>query len=130
VPGLSVLPFVGRDEGEESVPEPEAETAAVYASSSPQARELGAEQVASGARGREEQVRVAATIVEFHEMARGGYMFELDNGQVWRQLDASRSRLRLREDDDMGVEIWPSGFGGYRMKVADKRGVVIVERVD
>ncbi len=38
---------------------------------------------------------ITATVIEFAKTARGKAIFILDNGQIWRQLDADGTELAL-----------------------------------
>lgn len=131
------IPFVSRGGQDET----DAEVAAAEPPSAAQpeidSNELGAEQVAARnntlvASRNEEAQRdaITARIVSFETQHRGRFVFELDNGQVWRQTEVPDMEFRLRDDDAMDVEIWRSGFGGYRMRVADRRQILKVERLE
>ena len=136
---LPRVPFIGggdSDGGEDATAVAAAPPAAA-APASVGGNELGSEQVALRdgaafervAQPREDDT-VLAEIVAFERLRRGRLQVELDNGQTWRQTDIEAVSLRLREGDPMNVEIWRSGFGGYRMRVADKRPVLKVERLE
>jgi hypothetical protein len=135
------IPFIGRDRDEEPDAAPTAVAAApplpAATPSAPPAgvEGFGAEQVAARAGTRdlnprdEEDEILRAKIVDFEELHRGRLVVALDNGQIWRQLDVDSRTVRLRAEESYDVEIWRSGFGGYRMRVADNARVMSVERL-
>lgn len=94
---------------------------------------LGSEQVAvregKSAGGDDAERRYHANVVRFRERVPGQMVFELDNGQVWKQTSADSQRLRLREGEALAVELWSTWSGGYRMLLPDRRQTVRVERV-
>lgn len=105
------------------------------ASDSPAAQELGAEQVAAltgerDAQEQEERQRVHATVVAFRERVPGQLMFELDNGQIWRQTDGDTQRLRLSRGATPEVEMWATRLGGYRMHFLEMDRVLMVQRME
>ena len=75
-----------------------------------------------------EEQRALATVVEFEEHVPGIWQFELDNGQLWRQLSGDPAKIHPTGDDEP-VEMWKSWAGGYRMRLMDQERVVTVERV-
>ncbi|MGD2133526.1 MAG: hypothetical protein PVI23_12095 [Maricaulaceae bacterium] len=95
---------------------------------------LGAEQVVArmppAQRPPEEEVQPETAHIVAHDIH--GYdqlEVTLDNGQVWRQLQGDRTRVRLRGDDPIAVTITPSRFGGYRMHISEPRREIQVERI-
>ncbi|MCG8441458.1 MAG: hypothetical protein MI723_06580 [Caulobacterales bacterium] len=117
------LPSIGFGRGGE-------EPAAVLPSDSPEAAALGADTVpVETGEARPAPTRIAATIVAFKVLAYDELQVELDNGQVWRQLSSDRPRVRLRDGDPMAVELWPSNFGGYRMRLVEQGVRLRVRRV-
>jgi hypothetical protein len=103
--------------------------AAVVASQSEFAAGLGAEQVSGrdDMREAEEAVRVQAAVVSVREWIPGVAQFELDNGQVWRQIGADTQRPRVTRSET--VELYGSWAGGYRMHVPERNQTLQVERV-
>lgn len=129
------VPFFGRDDDEEAGDAPAQVAAAPAAPSATpeEAETFGAEQVAERSdlrdeRRAEEEI-LRAQIVDFQVLHRGRLVVALDNGQMWRQLDVDSRQVRLREGESYPVEIRRSGFGGYRMKVADNDRIMSVERL-
>lgn len=104
---------------------------ALVASESAFAAGLGAEQVTgrSDSRETDEDVRVQASIVNITEWVPGVNQFELDNGQVWRQLGGDTQQVRLGRSDSHAVELFGSWAGGYRMRIPSQRQTVMVERI-
>jgi hypothetical protein len=58
---------------------------------------------------------------------RGGTIFRLENGQVWRQLDQSRYVYRV---DSPVVTISRGAFGSYRLRVEGRNRSVSVRRIE
>ena len=103
---------------------------ALVASESEFARGLGAEQVnARSGSGESEDIRVQAKIVELTKWGPGLNQFELDNGQVWRQLDGDTQQVRLGGSDPRDVELFGSWAGGYRMRIPSQRLTLQVRRI-
>jgi hypothetical protein len=76
------------------------------------------------------QGRQQATIVSFREHVPGIMEFELDNGQVWRQISGDGQDVNLRDGQSVPVEMWTSWAGGYRMRLADNQNLTVrVERI-
>lgn len=133
------IPFIGGDDDEDdedAEAAPTAVAAAPAATPAPVDPEgFGAEQVAARTQTRDNNPRDAeddilrAKIVGFEELHRGRLVIALDNGQIWRQLDVDSRTVRLQSEVSYDVEIWRSGFGGYRMKVADNARIMSVERL-
>lgn len=56
----------------------------------------------------------------------GKTVFELANGQVWRQIDGGTYRVSM---DDPTVVIYPVSFGGWRLRLEEAGPSIGVERV-
>ncbi len=56
----------------------------------------------------------------------GKTVFELDNGQVWRQTSGGTYRV---SEDDPTVVIYPVSFGGWRMRLEDAGPSIGVTRI-
>lgn len=54
---------------------------------------------------------------------------QLENGQIWRQVENVDLPIRLDEDERFEVEITPSGFGGYRMHFPEMNRTISVSRI-
>ncbi len=100
----------------------------------PPVTDMGAEQVAarqSGRAAQESQQRdesLHAAIVAAREPVPGQMVLELDNGQVWRQIDGDARGLHFASGSTP-VEITRSRLGGYRMTLLDQRQMLRVERI-
>lgn len=111
----------------------EAPAPAPAPSAAPPPVEMGAEQVAErqGIRSRAEsssRESVHAAIVSAQEPIPGRMVLELDNGQVWRQLDGDARGLHFASGPAQ-VEITRSRLGGYRMTLLEQRQMLRVERL-
>jgi hypothetical protein len=89
---------------------------------------LGAEQVATN-ETRPETTRVSARVVDSTLVGYRQLQVELDNGQIWRQVQHEEPWDDILNDDPDEVELWPSRFGGYRMLVVNAGLTMNVERV-
>jgi hypothetical protein len=100
--------------------------------SAPAAR-LGEEQVVQQrGEAREAAPRevLAATLTDFRADRRGLLVMQLDNGQIWRQVENVGVPIRLSPGAVIGVEITPSGFGGYRMSFPELGRRIAVSRLE
>jgi hypothetical protein len=132
----------GRATPEQAVPAPPAQVQpparpAPLASATPPSG-LGAEQVAppEPAPGAEREgpprERIAAAVTDHRTDVRGHLVVQLDNGQIWRQVEIDGSPIRLGSGSRPGavaVEITPSGFGGYRMDIPEIGRRIAVSRL-
>ena len=78
----------------------------------------------------QEVTEITASVVEFATNPRGKAVFILDNGQVWRQLDADRTVVR---DPDPGrtmkVTIETGALGSYNLTIEGRKGLIKVSRL-
>jgi hypothetical protein len=78
----------------------------------------------------EELTEIAATVVEFAKTARGRSVFILDNGQVWRQLDADGTDIPYPPSGTtMKVTIETGWLGSYNLTIAGRNGLIKVSRM-
>ncbi len=95
--------------------------------------EMGSEQLptAEKAESEDADVRVSAQVVAFDFVGRDKLRMRLQNGQVWRQIDADRGNFStmLRHKEVFQVELWQTGLGGYRMRILPTNKTVRVQRV-
>lgn len=94
-------------------------------------RGYGAEQL-PGYRNDEatEDLNLSASIVSYSEFTPGQLQFELDNGQVWRQLGGDTQRFPFLGRDPIPVVLSQSWAGGYRMTLLQQDRTVQVQRVE
>lgn len=93
---------------------------------------LGSEQVARRAGVRPtsaEAERLLAMIVASERTHPNRLQVYLEDGQVWRQIQGDTQVVELRRDARLSAEIWPSGLGGYRMRLPSIGRVLKVERI-
>lgn len=80
---------------------------------------------------REERPRerddIGATVTEVSEGPRGNLLFHLENGQVWRQIEARY--VPLPADAPFPVQISRGLFGEYRLRVDGEGRLVRIRRV-
>lgn len=135
LPSISLpsMPFFGGDDDDDATPvQAEERAPAPVASTAPAAQDFGTEQVAV-ARGefeRPAENRMHATIASADANHRGIWTVQLDNGQRWRQTERESIPVRIDMSEPQPVEIWRSGFGGYRMELLALDRTIKVRRED
>lgn len=73
---------------------------------------------------------ITATVVEFAKTARGKAIFILDNGQIWRQLDADGTEVAfLPEGKATKVTIETGFLGSYNLTIEGRNGLIKVSRI-
>jgi hypothetical protein len=73
---------------------------------------------------------ITATVVDFARTVRGAAMFVLDNGQIWRQLDADDTRVREPQPGTpMKVTIEVGFLGSYNLTIDGRNPVIKVFRL-
>ena len=79
----------------------------------------------------EEITGISATVIEFAKTPRNGKaVFILDNGQVWRQLDADIAQVRdPSTDEPMKVRIEIGAIGSYNLMIEGRNGFIKVRRL-
>lgn len=98
----------------------------------PPVAQLGSEQVEAHHRSKAEVATVLrATVVDFDFFGYRRLRVQLDNGQIWRQIDGDRTSVEreLRNETSFDVELWGTGLGGYRMRIAELDRTLRVERL-
>lgn len=80
--------------------------------------------------GPKEITQISASVVEFAKNPRGRAIFILDNGQVWRQLDADGTELPYPPaGSTMKVTIEKGWIGSYNLTIAGRNGLIKVFRM-
>jgi hypothetical protein len=78
----------------------------------------------------EEITQITASVVELAKTARGKALFVLDNGQVWRQLDADGTEVAFPEPGKtLKVTIEIGFLGSYNLNVEGRNGLIKVTRL-
>lgn len=54
---------------------------------------------------------------------------ELENGQVWRQIEGDTQRIRVDLERNQTVDIEESGLGGYKLRLNEIARTIRVERI-
>ncbi len=116
----SLLPF-GGDGDEEASPSPTTASSA--------ADSFGAERLRTQEKAEAQREVLTARVVSFEEAPLQRLRVELDNGQVWEQREADPPWRVEQYGAPEVVEIFPSRFGGYRMRLEGKNLTLSVERV-
>lgn len=117
---LPRLPFTGQSDEAEPV-------AAMTASREPES--YGAERLEARDDERSRPEPLMARVVGFEEVFYQRLRVELDNGQVWEQRENAPPWREEQYGAPEEVEIVPSRFGGYRMRLVGKNLTLGVERV-
>ena len=91
--------------------------------------ELGSEQVAPKRKVEETIERRVFSVASIEIAHPNKIRFFLENGQVWQQLQGDEQRLRLSKNSLSTVEIWQSKFGGYKLRIPDRRRTLRVRRI-
>jgi hypothetical protein len=80
--------------------------------------------------GPEEITEITAIVLELAKTARGRAIFILDNGQVWRQLDADSTDLPYPPAGTTMKATIETGFlGSYNLTIAGRNGLIKVFRM-
>jgi len=73
---------------------------------------------------------ITATVIEFAKTGRGKAVFVLDNGQVWRQLDADGTEVPYPPSGKpMKVTIETGFLGSYNLLLEGRNGLIKVTRL-
>ena len=88
---------------------------------------VGIEQLPDNRREEWERDDIGATVTEVSEGPRGNLLFHLENGQVWRQIEARY--VPLPADAPFPVRISRGLFGEYRLRVDGEGRLVRIRRV-
>jgi hypothetical protein len=77
-----------------------------------------------------ELTQISATVVELAKTARGKALFLLDNGQVWRQLDADSTEVLFPDaGKTLKVTIEIGFLGSYNLTIEGRNGLIKVTRL-
>lgn len=79
----------------------------------------------------------SATLESAHGLRVAGYstvpyrrlQIELENGQVWRQIEGDTQRIRVDLTRNQTVDINESSLGGYKMRLNEIHRTIRVERI-
>ncbi len=90
---------------------------------------VGAEQLPHNRREERSRERgdIGVTVTEVSEGPRGNLLFHLENGQVWRQIEARY--VPLPANAPFPVQISRGLFGEYRLRVEGEGRLVRIRRV-
>lgn len=73
---------------------------------------------------------ITAAVIEFAKTGRGKAIFILDNGQVWRQLDADGTEVPYAAPGTpMKVTIETGFLGSYNLTIEGRNGLIKVTRL-
>jgi hypothetical protein len=78
-----------------------------------------------------EVAEISAMVREFSKTAHGRAVFVLDNGQIWRQLDADN--VVVQDPDPakpLKITISHGMFGSYNLAIEGRNGIVKVRRLE
>jgi len=78
----------------------------------------------------EEITAIKATVIEFARTLRGKCLFVLDNGQVWRQIDADSTPVRDPEEGStLRVTIETGVLDSYNLTIEGRNAMIKVTRL-
>lgn len=75
-----------------------------------------------------EHQSISAHVVRHWQSGRGQLIVKLDNGQIWTEAFSYDAKIP-RGADNIRVVISEGKFGGFRMRIGDKVGLVKVKRL-
>ena len=80
---------------------------------------------------REKTKSITAQVLDIARNGRGKYVVILENGQIWRQLNADTTKLRVSSKGAEGatVEIKRKTFGGHSLRLDGDNRSIKVERI-
>lgn len=80
---------------------------------------------------KEKTKSITASVVDIARNGRGKFVVILENGQIWRQLNADTTKLRLPSGGAEGttVEIKRKSFGAHSLKINGDNRSIKVERI-
>jgi pyruvate/2-oxoglutarate dehydrogenase complex dihydrolipoamide acyltransferase (E2) component len=112
-----------------AAPDAAPEPAAAPETSAPPAA-IGAEQV-------EARNRTGADLLSARGLPVAAYttvpyrrlQVDLQNGQVWRQIEGDTQRIRVNLERNQTVDIEESGLGGYKLRLNEMSRTIRVERI-
>jgi hypothetical protein len=92
---------------------------------------LGAAQVAAreARRTPADPGRMTARVEQAEVVPYRRLQVQLDNGQVWRQIQGDTQRITIRGVDPLTVEIWEARAGGFQMRLNELGRTIRVERL-
>ncbi len=98
------------------------------------ASEIGADQVEARNMTREERLAAlesatGVNVASYRKVPYERLVVELENGQVWRQIEGDVQRIRVDLERNQTVDISESRFGGYQLRLNEIRRTIRVERV-
>lgn len=77
-----------------------------------------------------EVTQITDTVLEFAKTARGKAVFILENGQIWRQLDADGTDVQPPpRGTTMKVTVETGALGSYNLTIEGRNGLVKVSRL-
>lgn len=77
-----------------------------------------------------EVTQITDTVLEFAKTARGKAVFILENGQIWRQLDADGTDVQpAPRGTTMKVTVETGTLGSYNLTIEGRNGLVKVSRL-
>jgi hypothetical protein len=70
-------------------------------------------------------------VANIRKMQSGGVIVELENGQVWRQLDSDNTPVRVPADiSGLSAEVKPAFLGSVTMKINESSRTFRVARIN
>ena len=88
---------------------------------------FGAERLSERQEKQIKEIRAVAISISRNRF--GKYIIVLDDGQVWRQINADKKRLPLKAEDGSEVIIKRRSLGSYGLRVPTSKRTIIVKRI-
>ena len=99
--------------------------------------DIGAEQLEARERRNMSREEALATLESASNLKVADYrtipyerlVVELENGQVWRQINGDVKKIRVNLSKNQTVDISESSLGGYQLRLNEMRRIIRVERI-
>ena len=97
--------------------------------------EIGEEQVRARTQTHEEQLadlrsETNLRVASYRTVPFERLVIELENGQIWRQIQGDVQRVRVSLDRNQTVDIAESRYGGYQLRLNEMKRTIRVERIE
>jgi len=77
-----------------------------------------------------EETKLTATVTAIRKTRSGKYVFDLDNGQTWRQLQSDSTRMYLPRKPGFQIELEKGVLGSYFLRRVGKKQSMRVQRLN
>jgi len=96
--------------------------------------QLGADQVRARSESREErlarlQSASGLRVADYSTVPFRRLQVELENGQIWRQIQGDTQRIRVSLNRNQTVDIEESALGGFKLRLNEIKRTIRVQRI-